>query len=219
MARIADADPDLRQKIEAGRLLFARPWQILTSASTVASLPAPDGIEVAFAGRSNVGKSSLINALTCRRALARTSNTPGRTRELNFFGADAGVTIVDMPGYGYARAPKTEVAAWTALVFDYLRGRRNLRRVYLLVDARHGLKENDAEALTLLDKAAVSYQVVLTKSDKLKPAALAEIIAGTAAQIAKHAAAHPEIIATSAETGAGIDVLRAEIAALVSAKA
>ena len=210
---MAEADPETIRRLERGRLLFARPWRFLTSASTVASLPVPDGIEVAFAGRSNVGKSSLINALTGRRALARTSNTPGRTRELNFFGADAGVTIVDMPGYGYARAPKTEVAAWTALVFDYLRGRRNLRRVYLLVDARHGLKDNDAEALALLDKAAVSYQVVLTKADKLGKAALDTVVAETGEKIGKRAAAHPAIIATSAETGAGIDVLRAEIAA------
>jgi len=212
---MAEADPETIRRLERGRLLFAKPWRILTSASTVASLPAPDGIEVAFAGRSNVGKSSLINALTGRRALARTSNTPGRTRELNFFGADAGVTIVDMPGYGYARAPKTQVAEWTKLVFDYLRGRRDLRRVYLLVDARHGLKENDAEALALLDKAAVSYQVVLTKTDKLKKAELATIVEATAAAIAKRAAAHPAILATSADTGFGIDVLRAEIAGLV----
>lgn len=211
---MAEADPELIARLEAGRKLFVRPWDIFTSASSVANLPAPAGIEVAFAGRSNVGKSSLLNAITGRRALARTSSEPGRTRELNFFGADAGIVLVDMPGYGFARAPKSEVAAWTALAFDYLRGRRNLRRVYLLIDARHGLKDNDVEALKLLDKAAVSYQVVLTKTDKLAKAALATVEQEVAAGIAKRAAAHPEIIATSSETGAGIDLLRAEIAAL-----
>ena len=143
-----DIDDDAG-RIEAGRLLFARPWHFLRGAGSVGGLPPAEGIEVAFAGRSNVGKSSLINALVGQKALARTSNTPGRTRELNLFGADAGITIVDMPGYGYARAPKTEVAAWTRAVFDYLRGRANLRRVYLLVDARHGLKANDEEALAI----------------------------------------------------------------------
>lgn len=201
--------------IERGRLFFAKPWGHRQGASSAASLPAPEGIEVAFAGRSNVGKSSLINALTGQKALARTSNTPGRTRELNFFGADAGLTIVDMPGYGYARAPKSEVAAWTKLVFDYLRGRANLRRVYLLVDGRHGLKENDVEAVKLIDKAAVSYQVVLTKTDKLSGDEMAKIVEATAAAIAKRAAAHPAILATSSDRGTGIDVLRAEIAALV----
>ena len=152
---------------------------------------------------------------TGRKALARTSNTPGRTRELNLFGPGDGVlTLVDMPGYGYARAPKATVAAWTKLVFDYLRGRPNLRRVYLLIDARHGLKAADTDALTLLDKAAVSYQAVLTKADKLKEAELAETIAATAAGLAKRPAAHPAIIVTSSATGLGIDQLRAEIAAL-----
>ena len=203
------------ERIEAGRLFFARPWRFIAGAPKAGDLPFADAIEVAFAGRSNVGKSSLLNALTGRNALARTSNTPGRTRELNVFSADAGVAIVDMPGYGYARAPKSEVAAWTRTVFDFLRGRQRLRRVYVLVDARHGLKPNDEEALATLDKAAVSYQIVLTKADKVKAGALPQVIAATAAGIAKRPAAHPEVLATSSTTGAGIDVLRAEIAGLV----
>jgi GTP-binding protein len=208
-------DDDALRAIEAGRLVFARPWRFLAGGSSTASLPAPIGIEVAFAGRSNVGKSSLINALTGQKALARTSNTPGRTRELNFFGADAGIVIVDMPGYGYARAAKADVANWTKLVFDFLRGRANLRRVYVLVDARHGLKDNDAEAMKTLDKSAVSYQVVLTKSDKVKPAELALIQDQIRVSLRKHAAAHPEILTTSAESGVGIPELRAEITQLL----
>ena len=209
--------PDEQERaaaLEAGRLAFARPWQFVMGVSKIDGLPPAEGVEVAFAGRSNVGKSSLINALVGQKTLARTSNTPGRTRELNFFTAGEGIVIVDMPGYGYARAPKREVKDWTRLVFDFLRGRVNLRRVYVLIDARHGIKANDKEALDVLDRAAVSYQIVLTKCDKEKPAALAAVLAATRAAIAKRPAAHPEIIATSAATGAGIDVLRAEIAAL-----
>ncbi len=202
------------ERIEAGRLFFARPWQFIAGTPKAADLPVADAIEVAFAGRSNVGKSSLINALTGRTALARTSNTPGRTRELNLFSAEAGVAIVDMPGYGYARAAKTEVAAWTRTVFDYLRGRPRLRRVYVLIDARHGLKPNDAEALDTLDKAAVSYQIVLTKADKVKAGALPQVIAAVAAGIVKRPAAHPHVLATSSTTGGGIAELRAEIAGL-----
>ncbi len=202
------------ERLEAGRLFFAKPWQFIAGAPKPTVLPVADAIEVAFAGRSNVGKSSLINALTGRQALARTSNTPGRTRELNLFSAEAGVAIVDMPGYGYARASKSDVAAWTRTVFDYLRGRPRLRRVYVLIDARHGLKPNDEEALATLDKAAVSYQIVLTKADKAKGGDLPRVIAATAAKIAKRPAAHPEVLATSSTTGAGIDVLRAEIAGL-----
>jgi GTP-binding protein len=212
------ADPDERERarIEAGRLLFRKPWGFLRGAGSIAALPPPEGIEIAFAGRSNVGKSSLINALGGQKALARTSNTPGRTQELNFFGADAGITIVDMPGYGYARAPKTDVAAWTRLVFDYLRGRANLRRVYVLIDARHGIKANDVEALDLLDKAAVSYQVVLTKADKPTPAELSGVAGAAAAALAKRPAAHPAILVTSAATGAGIAALAADIADLAA---
>src|SRR5262245_6736948 len=165
-------DDDTATALEAGRLLFAKPWRFRAGSSSIASLPPISGIEIAFAGRSNVGKSSLINALVGQKALARTSNTPGRTQELNFFSADAGITVVDMPGYGYARAPKTQVADWTRLAFDFLRGRANLRRVYVLIDARHGLKDTDIEAMKLLDKAAVSYQIVLTKADKVTPSEL-----------------------------------------------
>ncbi len=210
-----DAERDAA--LEAGRLAFARPWRFVMGVSKIDGLPPATGVEVAFAGRSNVGKSSLINALVGQNALARTSNTPGRTRELNFFTADEGIVIVDMPGYGYARAPKHEVKEWTRLVFDFLRGRVNLRRVYVLIDARHGIKENDKEALAVLDKAAVSYQIVLTKCDKDKPAVLERIIGEVRAAIAKRPAAHPEIIATSSTTGAGIDLLRAEITALAAA--
>jgi GTP-binding protein len=209
-------DPDRAVALEGGRLLFARPWTFLRGASSVASLPPADGIEIAFAGRSNVGKSSLINALVGQKALARTSNTPGRTQELNFFVAEAGLTIVDMPGYGYAKAPKDSVKDWTRLVFDFLKGRSNLRRVYVLIDARHGVKANDLEALELLDKAAVSYQLVLTKADKLKPGGLATVLEATRAAIAKRPAAHPEVLATSSGTGAGIPELRAEIAAFLA---
>ena len=211
----ADApDDSAAAALEAGRLAFARPWHFVMGVSSISALPPAEGVEIAFAGRSNVGKSSLINALTGQGALARTSNTPGRTQELNFFTSESGIVIVDMPGYGYARAPKKNVEAWTRLVFSFLRGRVNLRRVYVLIDARHGVKANDREAFDTLDKAAVSYQIVLTKCDKERPDALAQVMAETAAVIRKRPAAHPEIIATSSSTGAGIDILRAEIAAL-----
>jgi len=207
-------DPELAQRIEAGRLFFARPWHFVSASTDATNLPPSGDVEVAFAGRSNVGKSSLINALVGQKALARTSSAPGRTRQLNFFGADAGLSLVDMPGYGYASAPKAEIAAWTSLAFAYLRGRPNLRRVYLLVDARHGLKPNDLEALTEIGKAAVSCQIVLTKADAIKPAALAAVRQEAAEAIAKRPAAHPSVLATSAESGIGIDELRAEITAL-----
>ncbi len=200
--------------LETGRLLFARPWVFVRGVASSDAMPAADVAEVAFAGRSNVGKSSLINALTGQTTLARTSNTPGRTRQLNYFDSGSRLLAVDLPGYGYARAPKSEVAAWTRLMFHYLRGRPNLRRAYLLVDARHGLKPADLDTLDLLDKAAVSYQIVLTKCDKLKPPALDTIVAATAVAIGKRPAAHPEIIATSSHGSQGLDILRAEIAAL-----
>ena len=202
--------------IEAGRRLFARPWSFVRGVASAEAVPEADIIEVAFAGRSNVGKSSLINALAGQKTLARISNTPGRTRQLNYFDAGSHLMIVDMPGYGYARAPKGEVAAWTRLIFDYLRGRPNLRRVYLLVDARHGLKQADLDTLDLLDKAAVSYQIVLTKCDKLKAAALDDIVTATKAATSKRPAAHPELIPTSSQSGSGLEVLRAEIAALAN---
>jgi GTP-binding protein len=198
--------------IEAGRLLFARPFTFVKGCVRIADLPPADRAEVAFAGRSNVGKSSLINALTGTKDLARTSNTPGRTQELNIFeAADAPIRIVDMPGYGFAQAPKPKVEAWTKLIHTYLTGRPNLRRVYVLVDSRHGPKDNDLSVMNQLDKSAVSYQVVLTKSDKLLPAALNAIIEATRAIIATRPAAHPEVIVTSAEERSGLDVLRAEI--------
>ncbi len=211
---IEEADTDLAARIEAGRLLFARPWQFVLGVPQAEALPPPEGIEIAFAGRSNVGKSSLINALTGQKGLARTSRTPGRTRELNLFVGEPGLTIVDMPGYGYAEAGRAAVEAWTRTVFAYLRGRANLRRVFLLIDARHGLKPNDIEVMQLLDRAAVSYQIVLTKADKTKPAELAATAKLVAAGIARHPAAYPEIIVTSTESGAGIEALRAEIAGL-----
>lgn len=173
------------------------------------------GDEIAFAGRSNVGKSSLINALTSRHGLARTSNTPGRTQELIFFAAGERLTLVDMPGYGYAAAPKAKVAAWTTLIHAYLKGRTNLRRVYLLVDTRRGLGDADAPLLATLDAAAVSYQVVLTKSDAVKPAELDRVCSTAAAQLAAHAAAFPDVLATSVRTGAGIPELRAAVARVV----
>ena len=201
---------------EAGRRLFARDWQFFHAAPTTAALPPMQGIEIAFAGRSNVGKSSLINALTGRKALARTSNTPGRTQELIFFSSGPPLTIVDMPGYGFAEAPKAKVQAWTALIHDYLRGRANLARVYVLIDARHGLKPTDEPVLKTLDEAAVSYAVVLTKSDQVRASALAETIQAVQAGLAKHPAAFPEILTTSSRSGEGVENLRAAIARLLA---
>ena len=204
-----------RSEIEAGRRLFAAEWDFAAAAGTLERLPRMAGIEVAFAGRSNVGKSSLINALTGRKALARTSHTPGRTQELIYFAADTALRLVDMPGYGYAEAPKAKVAAWTGLIHAYLSGRANLARVYVLIDARHGLKELDESVLKTLDVAAVSYQVVLTKADQVKPAELETRIAATAAALAKRPAAFPEILVTSAREGSGMAELRAAIVRVV----
>ncbi|HWJ71039.1 MAG TPA: ribosome biogenesis GTP-binding protein YihA/YsxC [Sphingobium sp.] len=205
------------QAIEEARRIFAGPINFLLSAPSLKFLPEPITEEIAFAGRSNVGKSSLINALTSRNGLARTSNTPGRTQELNFF--DVGPTesgpprfrLVDMPGYGYARAPKDMVRAWKHLVNDYLRGRAVLRRTHVLIDSRHGLKDVDHTLFDMLDEAAVSYRVVLTKADKVKASELAEVRERTAAAIRKRPAAHPEIIATSSEKGMGLPELRAAV--------
>jgi GTP-binding protein len=177
------------------------------------------GIEVAIAGRSNVGKSSLINALTGRRALARISHTPGRTQEPIFFTGPSRLTLVDMPGYGYAAAAKTKIEAWTALIHAFLLGRANLARVYLLVDARHGLKPVDTQVLETLDKAAVSYQIVLTKADAAKEAERAALLAATEAALARHPAAHPQVLVTSARTGPGIAELRAAMAQLINERA
>jgi GTP-binding protein len=209
-------------EIEVGRRLFAGAWTFVSAAGSLSSLPPMRGTEIAFAGRSNVGKSSLINALTGRKALARTSHTPGRTQELIFFRGGAGsgeFMLVDMPGYGYAVAPKSKIGAWTRLIHDYLRGRATLARVYLLVDARHGLMAADEEILHTLDQAAVSYQIVLTKCDRLDPAAL-EALAGTlSAALARRAAAYPAILATSARSGSGIAEMRAAIARLLHERA
>jgi GTP-binding protein len=207
------ASPLSRAEIEAGRRLFAGEWRFVAAAGTAAALPPMRGIEIAFAGRSNVGKSSLINALTGRRALARTSHTPGRTQELIFFTGPPRLTLVDMPGYGYAAASKAKIKAWTALIHAFLQGRANLARVYLLVDARHGLKSVDEEVLEALDKAAVNYQVVLTKADGAKE--VPALLAATEAALAEHPAAHPVVLATSARTGAGISELRSAIAQLL----
>jgi GTP-binding protein len=205
-----------KAEIEAGRRLFAGDWNFASAASSPESLPAMAGPEIAFAGRSNVGKSSLINALTGRRALARTSNTPGRTQELIFFNGPHRLVGVDMPGYGYAAAAKSKIVAWTSLITNYLQGRATLARVYLLVDARHGLKETDQSILDTLSETAVSHQIVLTKCDQIGAAELAERMAAVAAAIRKRPAAFPDLIATSAKSGAGIAELRAAIARLLA---
>lgn len=201
------------EAIEAARKTFAGPIAFLKSAPALQFLPDPSVPEVAFAGRSNVGKSSLLNALTGRKALARTSVTPGRTQELNFFdvGEPLAFRLVDMPGYGFAKAPKDMVKKWRFLVNDFLRGRVVLKRALVLIDSRHGLKDVDREMLDMLDKAAVSYRMVLTKADKIKPTELAETLAATVADARKRPAAHPEVLATSSETGLGIPELRAAV--------
>lgn len=203
-------------EVEAGRKMFAGDWNFISAASSLQSLPPMRGPEIAFAGRSNVGKSSLINALTGRRALARTSNTPGRTQELIFFGGHDHLNLVDMPGYGYAAAAKSKVAAWTKLIHDYLHGRATLARVYVLVDARHGLKTADDAILDTLGRAAVSYEIVLTKCDQVEEAELIQRTETLRAALRKRAAAFPDLIATSARTGAGIENLRAAIARLLA---
>ncbi len=208
----APFDPSFSgDEIEAARVLFAHPVAFLMGAAAIAGLPEPDLPEVAFAGRSNVGKSSLINALVNRHGLARASNEPGRTREVNFFVLDEKLRLVDLPGYGFAKVSKDTAKDFQNLGRAYLRGRPNLKRVYLLIDARHGLKAVDGEALDALDLAAVSYQVVLTKADKLKPAEVDKVVQETLKAIAKRPAAFPRVLATSAEKGGGMPELRAEI--------
>lgn len=208
-----DYSPDI---IERGRLLFARPFMFTKGCVRIADLPPMDKVEISFAGRSNVGKSSLINALCGTSGLARTSNTPGRTQELNIFESQSeNLRIVDMPGYGYARAPEDKVRQWTKLIHQYLTGRATLRRVYVLVDGRHGPKDNDLTVMNELDKAAVSYQIVLTKADKPLKKELDKVVAATQAAILKRPAAHPRVILTSSERGDGLRDLRTEIAMLL----
>jgi GTP-binding protein len=202
--------------IEQGRRVFAGDWQFIAAAGSLDVLPPMAGMEVAFAGRSNVGKSSLINALSGRNALARTSHTPGRTQELIFFQGPAGLRLVDMPGYGYASAPKAKIAAWTDLIHSYLQGRANLGRVYVLVDGRHGFKDVDIEVLKAFDRAAVSYQIVLTKADQVKRAELDQRIAETVAALERRPAAFPDVIATSSRTGDGMPELRAAMMRLLA---
>ena len=210
-----------RAELAGGDGLFARPWTFIRGVPAMKFLPPQGPVEIAFAGRSNVGKSSLINALLGQKGLARTSNTPGRTQELNFFVPDGHsgeggdlppIAVVDMPGYGFAKAPKDQVDRWTALVFDYLKGRVTLKRVYVLIDSRHGLKKIDEEVLDLLDKAAVSYQIVLTKTDKIKPPAVKRLVDETLEKVRRRPAAYPSIIATSSEKGDGMEELRDAIA-------
>lgn len=211
----ADAPPDASAE-EQGRLLFASPCRFIAGAADEAAIPAAALPEIAFAGRSNVGKSSLVNALTGQTALARVSRSPGRTQQINFFDLGGRLTLADLPGYGYAAAPKQTIARWTRLIERYLRGRANLRRVLLLLDARFGVKETDEPVLRLLDEAAVSFQAVLTKADLVDEAALGDLLPRLAARLARHAAAHPIIHITSAQRGLGIAALRGAVATLAA---
>ena len=206
--------------LEAGETLFAKDWRFLLGAPELDILPAADRPEIAFAGRSNVGKSTLLNALMNQHGLARTSNTPGRTQELNYFVTSHTLLyVVDMPGYGFAQAPKDKVSAWNKLLRAYLSGRPTLARVFLLIDSRHGIKAADREIIDMLNASAVTYQAILTKSDKIKESALTALLTETHAILAKEPAAFPDVIATSSETGTGIPELRAVIAALAAAHA
>ena len=206
-------EPDQASK-EKGRLLFAGATDFLKGVVAMDGLPAPDRIEVCFAGRSNVGKSSLINALTGRVKLARASNTPGRTQEINFFTTTGGPYLVDLPGYGYANAPVKIVEKWQRLLKNYLSGRQNLRRAFVLIDSRHGVKKVDEEIMSLLDKSAVTFQVVMTKADKVKENERAKMLEQVRKALSKHPAAYPELVLTSSEKGDGIETLRAIIAGL-----
>ncbi|MGH7004458.1 MAG: ribosome biogenesis GTP-binding protein YihA/YsxC [Alphaproteobacteria bacterium] len=211
------AADERKAALEAGRVLFAQDCKFLLGVAREAQLPTRARPEIGFAGRSNVGKSSLLNALTGRNGLARVSNTPGATRQLNFFDLGGRAYLVDLPGYGYARAGKQEVAAWNALIRAYLHGRPNLRRLCLLIDARRGVSDPDRAIMKLLDEAAQSYQLVLTKSDKLPPQAVHDVVRALETEIAGRGACHPEVLVTSAETGAGIAELRAALAGVIAA--
>lgn len=202
-------------QIYAGRQLFGIPAEFVLGVAKLEQLPLTEMPEVAFAGRSNVGKSSLINALTGQKGLAKTSNTPGRTQQLNYFNIEDKLHLVDLPGYGYAQAPEKMVKQWQNLIFTYLQGRVNLKRVFLLIDSRHGVKKVDEEIMELLDKAAVTYQIILTKTDKISAKELEKVITSTQGIIAKHPAAYVELLATSSEKGIGLDDVRAEIASLI----
>jgi len=211
---MSDADNTDQDDLERGRLLFAAECTFLLGAAALKQVPDDDLPEIAFAGRSNVGKSSLINALTGRKSLARTSNTPGRTQQINFFDLGGRLMIADLPGYGFAKAPKDQVDRWTRMVKSYLKGRASLRRACLLIDARHGIKKVDRGIMTMLDEAAVSYQIVLTKADKIGAGALDKLLAETAKEAATHVAAHPDVMATSSSKSHGIAELRAALATL-----
>lgn len=212
-------EEDINASIERGRLLFRSECKFILGAASLTQLPEPDVLEIAFAGRSNVGKSSLLNALTGRNGLARTSNTPGRTQQLNFFflgdRTKEGLYIVDLPGYGYAKVSRTLVKDWVRLMREYLRGRPNLRRVFVLVDSRHGLKDSDKELMSMLDETAVSYQIILTKSDKVKPSEQKKVVENIEKAIMKNVAAYPKTLMTSSIKGYGLDELRATIADLL----
>ena len=203
-----------KEQLEEANKLFKAPCTFVLGVAGIEQLPLSPLNEVAFAGRSNVGKSSIINALTSQKSLAKTSNTPGRTQQLNYFNLNEQLHIVDLPGYGFAQAPEKMVRQWQKLIFAYLQGRVNLKRVFMLIDSRHGIKKVDEEIMELLDKAAVTYQIVLTKTDKISSAALQKVLAETQEKISKHAAAYVKVLATSSEKNTGLDALRAEIASL-----